>query len=62
MSHAVFTVLVMPKQFIDMGYDGWFAFTFPAVIMAGIYNLIRVPVIARIFFMKDTMRSLTSTN
>ena len=43
--------------FLDKGYTGWFAIAFPAVVRAGICNLVMVPVIARLLFVKDSAGS-----
>ena len=62
MYDTLYRPLVLPKQLLVKGYSGWFAISFQAVVKAGIWNLARVPAIARLLFEKDTKGSLTSTH
>ena len=53
---------VLPKQFVGMGYTGWLATPFPAVVVAEILNFAMVPAIDHLLYMKDTVGSSMSTN
>ena len=49
---------VLIKQPPDKDYTRWFAFAFPAVVKAGIWNLAWVPTITHLLFAKDTVHGM----
>ena len=55
LAHTLLQRVGDAKQFIGKGHTGWFAIAFAAIIKAGLWNVFKVPAIARLLFMKDTV-------